>query len=1030
MMIRRLILVLIVVGITVPPASAQGRKRRPAKNQPAVTADRDDRDDEADEDEDIPRVVPVFDPGSHTRPIRALGFSTDKSRLITVGEDHTVQVWSVATGERLDILRLPGYGHEQGYNSKVWNIAAVSQDGRYVAIGGGQKQALSPENQADRAKLLVVDVDQRKVFRVISPLGAVTALAFSPDADQLAVSYSHRPQDLVIYHEPTQTRLRRKQQVVTVANPRLRGDDRITLLKYSPDGKRLLAAAAKDVLSIWDCTTGEPRVLHHLEVPGHTTAAAWSADGASFARTWTAFLQNPHGYEIRRADGTLEHQVQFGEGSSISRDADPWGVEFLDQDTLLMSLFSRPGRNQRQPPEASAIRIDWKSKQESRLLAAPDQALFATLEAVTPDREYAALVVAMGLDVLVYRVKDGSIVSRCGAESSIPSVVGWAAEGRNAGFAWSEVPKPGRNNTRPDDLQYGFDLTTMEPLADVQPGEYGIRADSLGEWSLGRGDQPNELQVKRGEKVIGELRGGAAIPASTLVPQPDAEPLVAWGTRNLLIRAGAGVILGTAEGKEIVRLRPFTVHPRDIAPSPDGRFLIVSNGTHRLCVYTTDGAQFPLLSFARVKGEWVAWSGSGYYTASPGGEKMIGWAVSNGHGHLATFHTADKFAKHFRRPDLLKRAIQLGSIEAALKQGETRSPEIEGILPPKCELKLLKQSGGHIELQASATSGVKDKPVIALRLLLDGRPMTGNIGSKAIKAGEPAEATWEFDVPTGNHELKLLARNEESSAVSDPLTITGPKSASEQSVLHRLCVGINEYQLPALNLTAATKDATDVFEALEKHCVGTDNRFGKAGGKILLNEQATRTAILKALAEICEAAKPGDLVLFHFAGHGIKQQDEYYLMTHEADPSQSLAERSMSGEDLRQALGMMECPVLLVMDACHSARGVKAFRPATDDLARNLTDDGIGVTVMAAAMAHEVASATEENGYFTAAFLKALNLEQGVPFDPYDRMLYAHHVFSVVFADVRRATKGKQNPFLNMPWTAPPIAIREVRKAP
>jgi hypothetical protein len=114
------------------------------------------------------------------------------------------------------------------------------------------------------------------------------------------------------------------------------------------------------------------------------------------------------------------------------------------------------------------------------------------------------------------------------------------------------------------------------------------------------------------------------------------------------------------------------------------------------------------------------------------------------------------------------------------------------------------------------------------------------------------------------------------------------------------------------------------------------------------------------------------------------------------------------------------------MDSCHSASGVKAFRPAIDDLTRGLTDDTTGVTILAAAMSHEVASATAENGHFTAAFLKALAAGQGVPYDPHDHMLYTHHIYSVVFSEVRKATNGKQNPFLNMPWTVPPLALRDV----
>jgi hypothetical protein len=77
-------------------------------------------------------------------------------------------------------------------------------------------------------------------------------------------------------------------------------------------------------------------------------------------------------------------------------------------------------------------------------------------------------------------------------------------------------------------------------------------------------------------------------------------------------------------------------------------------------------------------------------------------------------------------------------------------------------------------------------------------------------------------------------------------------------------------------------------------------------------------------------------------------------------------------------------------------------------------------------MSRETAGATAENGHFTAGLLKALKLGADVPYDPYEKQLYIHHIYSVVYSEVRRATNGKQNPSLNMPWTMPPLPIRDV----
>ena len=996
---------------------AAGPRAQRAVAEPENAADADDAEDE----EEIPLVVPVFDPGSHTRLIRALGFSRDQSRLITVGEDASIQFWSTATGERLDILRLPSYGHEQGYNAKLWEAAAISADGNLVAVGGHPKRELSVDGGASRAKLLLVDVANRTVRPVNAMKGGVAALAFAPDQRlAAAMNVARNESGIMIFPAAFAgaEKGRRSKDAVVLPVKELRGQ--VEFLQFSPDGKSLCAAAPHELM-IWDLSGPEPKQTARVETRGSTSTVAWTPDGKRILRCWVAFLSEPHGLEIRRADGEQVLEQPFRDELPFSRRSGIRSIVFADPQTAL--LTSDDGALPREDG-STVIRFDLKTNTGRRLRSINDVARFHVHGAVSPDRKLAAVTTSMGLDAVVYRVRDGQEVARCGAASPVPTLVGWSNSVESPAISWAEESKPGRFNTEATDLQFAFDLAEMQPVGDMNPADFGVAQLALGEWKLNR-INANGLALLRGDQQAATVQGGNAVLAATLIPRGDEPPWFAWAAVRMQ-RGQAFIQLTKGNGDSGGGLGPTTLFTRDLVASPDGRLLLVSTGTHRLCVYAVEGSRYPLLSVARVNGEWVAWSGNGYYAASPGGEKMFGWSQSHGPSQFATFHPAEKFARHFRRPELLARAVQLGSMEAALQQGETRSPVIDEILPPQCELKLLKRTSGHIQVQASATSNAKDKPIVAMRLLLDGRPLGGGAGQRAVAAGETAAATWELDVPPGTHELKLLARNEDNSAVSNPLSVTIPKSAGQQPVLHRLCVGINEYQLPAYNLGAAAKDAKDVFAALEQYCVGPENRFGSVAGTLLTNKQATRAGVLKAIGEIRKAAKPGDLVVLLFAGHGIKQQEEFYLMTHEADPSTSLKGKSLSGDDLRQALSEMECPVLLIMDACHSARGVKAFRPATDDLTRSLTDDSAGVTVLAAAMAHEVASATQENGHFTAAFLKALQLGKGVPFDPHEHVLYTHHIYSVVFSEVRKATNGKQNPFLNMPWTVPPIAVRDV----
>src|SRR5262249_36297643 len=156
-------------------------------------------------------------------------------------------------------------------------------------------------------------------------------------------------------------------------------------------------------------------------------------------------------------------------------------------------------------------------------------------------------------------------------------------------------------------------------------------------------------------------------------------------------------------------------------------------------------------------------------------------------------------------------------------------------------------------------------------------------------------------------------------ANSDPLVVVGPKIAGQQPTLYRICVGVSDYDQADLKLNAAAKDAKAVFDAFEQYCTGPYNRFGAAKGGLLVDKQATRKSLLETREAVRKEAVPGDLVVMFFAGHGVRQDDEYYLLTSEADPSKSLASSAISGAELRKPLSEMQCPVLLIMDACHTA---------------------------------------------------------------------------------------------------------------
>ncbi len=1020
---------LAITHIDAPHATGQDKKKDKEKKKdkdkdknktPEVPVDPKDA-----EKGEMARVTLAFDPGAHTRPIVGLAFTKDQSKLVTVGWDYSVQVWNTRSGERVDILRLPPYGRDNGADTNRWSVAAVSPDGALVAVGGGPK-VFGDINQ--KTQLVVVDVAARRVRRVVMEPGAVvTAVGFSADGNRLAISTTTSVYLLDGVKKAVGPKVDEKALTPTRVPVALKpGADEVAL---SGAGDKLVVAQARGRGMIWDVSGTAPAKWKQTGTyteGGRSDGLAWAPDGSHFARAWGARM-NGRGIDLVAPDGKLLKSWQFGDlAPGLEQHSVAVTLRYLAADKLFVSGHGGLGKGD--GIGAFGVVIDPNAgKAVRRFSDTGTRGMYAPYGTASETGDLAATTVTRGLEVAIYNLSTGAVVARCGSRTPVPTVVGWATDPAAPALAWTDDPLANPFNTKPADLKYGFDLKAVEPVAKLVPAAFDLRRLKHGDWSveytMGAGTF-TDVRVKQAGKPAVQIP--AARRAVTLVPNGDDPPLVAYATHDDTDRMGAHARLIGADGKLVAAWLPTTTDHRDMVSSPDGRYVVAPTGTHRLTVYRTDGSRFPMLSLVRANGEWVAWTPEGYYAGSPGGDKLIGWAVHNGPNELVTYHAAERYSKHFRRPDVIKLALEKGSVADAVAALSVVAPEVERILPPKAKLEVVEQRGATVKVRASATPGTAGKPVLAMRVLLDGRPLPDGQGLWAADAAKAPEGVYEIAVPPGAHELKVLVRTDEGAGLSEPVLVRGPKAEGKQPTIHRVCVGINQYDDAGLKLGAAANDARSIFDALETKCVGKDNRFGTAKGDLILDKDATSERVLKALADARKAVKPGDLLVVFFAGHGVKQGDTYYLLTREADISKDLKGKSLSGDDLRKALADVECPVLLILDACHSAGAVKSFRPATDDLTRALTDDTVGVTVMSAAMSYEVAGGSAENGHFTSGLLKGLNAGEGVPFDPYERQLYVHHLYSVAFSEVRRASGGKQNPFLNMPWTSPPLPLREV----
>ncbi len=145
-----------------------------------------------------------------------------------------------------------------------------------------------------------------------------------------------------------------------------------------------------------------------------------------------------------------------------------------------------------------------------------------------------------------------------------------------------------------------------------------------------------------------------------------------------------------------------------------------------------------------------------------------------------------------------------------------------------------------------------------------------------------------------------------------------------------LVVGINKYP-HFQDLQGAVDDARDIKDGLEA--------LGAAEIVMLLDEQATREAIIAAWRRIMDRSAPGDVVVFSYAGHGGQEKEKVAgsepdgkdetLLLHGFDPTSEKGRRQRILDNEINAWFQEArdrgVQVIFVADACHAGGATRSL---------------------------------------------------------------------------------------------------------
>ncbi len=232
--------------------------------------------------------------------------------------------------------------------------------------------------------------------------------------------------------------------------------------------------------------------------------------------------------------------------------------------------------------------------------------------------------------------------------------------------------------------------------------------------------------------------------------------------------------------------------------------------------------------------------------------------------------------------------------------------------------------------------------------------------------------------------------------------------------LYALVVGISKYADPEIRpLKVSDKDARDVYALLEdeKHL------FRRAHLTLLINEQATRDKVTKALRDGLKGARKEDYVIIYLSGHGAadpNRPDEYYFITHDARMN-NLYGTAVWMNQKALFRGIDSDKVLLISDACNSG----GFSPGLEKTVAkeagaffSLFQELKGRIAIASSRPDETSLEDERlgNSIFTHYLIKGLRGEAAR--ESADGKITARQLYEYLYKSVKQASNNKQTPQL------------------
>ncbi|MBL0136508.1 MAG: caspase family protein [Chitinophagaceae bacterium] len=248
--------------------------------------------------------------------------------------------------------------------------------------------------------------------------------------------------------------------------------------------------------------------------------------------------------------------------------------------------------------------------------------------------------------------------------------------------------------------------------------------------------------------------------------------------------------------------------------------------------------------------------------------------------------------------------------------------------------------------------------------------------------------------------VKASSKNETTYSRGAKISVIDTKKKPNPN-MYIVSIGISRYKSDKLQLKFASKDSRELGSALSSagsKLLNTDNK--QHVFNYILNTDTSskywpsKKNIQAVMDSITRKAKPDDVVVVFFAGHGMLYNTgrSFYLLTSDAsgfDIEGIEKQVGVSAEELNQWMsGIKANKQVLVLDACNSGKVIQRVKdvmgkrevPADQQRALERLKDKTGTFILSAAASDQSAYETSlyRQGLLTYSLLTGLKLGQGL----------------------------------------------------